>query len=294
MKWKHLPIVAFDTETTGLDPFAGDRVIEVGCVVLKLDASGQVVDRQDHSWLINPGVPIPRKTTELTGLRDADVANEPSFDHIASEIGALFASSVAVAHNAPFDLGFLAMEFRRAGLPWREPLAVIDTLDLSNKHFPKERTHKLADFARRLDVPLDRAHRATDDAAACGLGFAALARRHEVPDDLQSLLSWGDAVGRPPEDGPLGVDTHGTPTFTEGPHAGERVVDHPVHLAWMARARVQGPQGWAYRWPESTRAWIDRWLKVRCTGRFSQHAKSFRSDDWVLDACIADERQRAS
>lgn len=290
MKWKHLSVVAFDTETTGLDPFGGDRIIEVGLVVLRLGPDGRIVDREDFSELVNPGMPIPRKVTEITGIRDDDVAGCPPFAAFADDVAERFRGAVAVAHNYPFDLAFLTQEFERAQVPWEEPLAAIDTVDVSMKHFPEARSHKLGDLARRLDVTLETAHRATDDAAACGGCFIELAVRHGVPDELQALLDWADAIGRPPEDGPFALDAHGAPVFAEGPHAGDPVGDHPLHLAWMAKARVKGPRGWSWRYPESTRRWVRRWLDVRGAGRARQNPKTFRPDDWVLDPCIADRR----
>ena len=118
MRWKGRAIVAFDTETTGLQPFAGDRIIEFAAVVLKLDGDGQIVHREDHSFLVNPGIPIPRKVTEITGISDADVAGAPSFEAVADAIEAILRDSVSVAHNYPFDLAFLTKEFQRIGRWW--------------------------------------------------------------------------------------------------------------------------------------------------------------------------------
>ena len=82
MRWKHHPIVAFDTETTGLDPFGDDRVIEFGAVVMHVGADGRVASRENHSYLINPGREIPRKVTEITGISDSDVVSAPAFEEI--------------------------------------------------------------------------------------------------------------------------------------------------------------------------------------------------------------------
>ncbi|MCB9681655.1 MAG: 3'-5' exonuclease [Alphaproteobacteria bacterium] len=290
MKWKDLSIVAFDTETTGLDPYGGDRVIEVALVVFQLGADGRVAEQTSFSRFCNPGMPIPRKVTEITGIRDEDVAGQPPFAEIAPEIAERFRGALTVAHNYPFDLAFLSREFDLAGLPWREPLAAIDTVDVSMKHFPDARSHKLGDVARRLDVVLDGAHRAANDAEACGRCFIELARRHQVADDLQALLDWADAIGRPPEDGPLEVDIYGVPVFADGPHKGEFVAEHPIHLAWMEKARVRRAHGWDYLYPESTRRWVRRFLDVRAAGRARQQPKSFRATDWVIDPCITRSR----
>jgi len=288
VKWKHLPIVAFDTETTGLEPFNGDRIIEVAAVVFHLDDDGAIAREEQHSWLLNPRMPIPQKVQRITGITDADVANKPEFSAIAVEVRDLLAGAVTVAHNYPFDLAFLTQQLLAVGLTWPEPLAEVDTVDLSLKHFPNERGHKLEDLCRRLDVPLDGAHRATNDAAACGRCFIELARRHRVEDDLQAMLDWSNAIGRPPENGPLTTDTSGRVVFRVGTHRNQPVADHPIHLAWMEKARERTAEGWRWRFPESTRRWIRRWLDVRGSGRARQAPKSFRPEDWVVDSCIAD------
>jgi len=290
MKWKRRAIVAFDTETTGLQPFAGDRIIEFAAVVLRLDDSGQIVDREDHSFLVNPGIPIPRKVTEITGISDGDVVEAPSFEAVADDVQALLRDSVSVAHNYPFDLAFLTKEFQRIGRSWPEPMAEIDTVDLSLRCFPDARSHRLADVCSRVGVVLDGAHRATNDAAACGEVFAALVRRFDVDDDLQAMLDWAGAIGRPPEIGPIGLDEDARPVFVEGPHQGSPVAEHPIHLAWLEKARERGPNGWRFRFPQSTRSWVRRWLEVRGAGRAKQNPKSFHAEDWVLDSCIASRR----
>ncbi len=298
MQWKHLPIVAFDTETTGLEPFGGDRVIEFAAVELHLDERGEVTDRRDHSWLINPEREIGRKVTEITGISNADVAAQPRFAEVAKPIRELLEGAVTVAHNYPFDLAFLSMEFERVReetrdprMRWPEPLAEVDTVDLSMRCFPEARSHRLADLAERLSVSLENAHRATDDAAACGTCFAKLARQHQVDDELQSMLDWAGAIGRPPPDSAIGPDEDGQLVFLEGPKRGRPIATHPVHLGWMEKARVRTSAGWQYRYPEGVRRWIRRWLQVRGAGRATLNPKSFHAQDWVLDPCIATARR---
>lgn len=298
MLWKNSRIVAFDTETTGLEPFGGDRVIEFGAVEFRLGPDGRVESREDHSWLINPERDIPRKVTDITGISAEDVADKPRFAEVAAKIRDLLADSVAVAHNFPFDLAFLTNEFdtlrEETGndeMRWPEPIAEIDTVDLSMRCFPDARSHRLSDLSERLRVDLERAHRATDDAAACGLCFVELARQHEVDDDLQTLLDWANAIGRPPEGGPIGSDGHGQVVFREGELEGQPVSEHPIHLAWMDKARVRRDGTWQWRYPEEVRSWVRRWLNVRGAGRAKINPKTFHSADWVLDPCIAMSRQ---
>lgn len=293
MRWKSRKIVAFDTETTGLSPFLDDRVIEFAAVVFELGDDGQIANKSEHAWLINPGIPIPRTVTQITGITNEQVANEPPFSEVASDVRDLFVDSVAVAHNFPFDLAFLKKELTMAGLEWREPLAAVDTIDVSIRCFPDARAHKLEELCKRLNVTLDGAHRAVNDAEACGRCFIELVRRHEVEDELQAMLDWAGAIGRPPPDGPLGVDGNGEVIFADGSeHQGELVEQHPIHLAWMEKARQLTPDGWRWRYPESTRKWIRRWLDVRGSGRSRGNSKGFRIDDWALDSCIAERRVR--
>jgi len=290
MRWKNQAIVAFDTETTGLSPFGGDRVIEFAAVTLRIGSDGRVSDVSEHSWLVNPGIPIPPTVTEITGINDGDVAKAPPFSAIAQDVFDLLAGTISVAHNYPFDLGFLSQEFARTDRGWPEPLAEIDTVDVSMKCFPDARSHRLMDVCKRLNVELTGAHRAANDAEACGRAFLELARIHEVEDDLQGMLEWANAIGRPPENGPLLVNEHGSVVFRDGEYAGEAVRDYPIHLAWMEKARVATDGEWGWRYPESSRRWIRRWLNVRGAGRIRPNPKTARPDDWVLDCCIADEQ----
>ena len=292
MKWRSLPIVAFDTETTGLTPFSGDRVIEFAAVRTFLTEDGRVGPIEAFSWLVNPGIPIPKTITQITGIRDDDVANAPPFSEIAEQVAELLGGGLAVAHNLPFDHAFLTTEFRIAGVPWREPVASIDTVDLSMRVFSEARSHKLGDLAKRLDVQLTEAHRAANDAAACGMAFVEMARRADVADELQTLLDWAVAIGRPPDEGAISVDAHGLPIFVGGPHAGQLVAEHPLHLAWLDKAREHNAEGWAWRYPEATRRWARRWLQVRTAGRAHQNPKSFHAQDWVIDPCVTVDRKR--
>jgi DNA polymerase-3 subunit epsilon len=292
MQWKHLPIVAFDTETTGLNPFSGDRIIEFAAVAISIDAEFNITGVTEHSWLINPGIPIPQKITEITGISDVDVVGKPSFREVASEVRQLLSGAITVAHNYPFDLNFLTVELNRCELNWPEPLAEIDTVDLSLKHFPEAKGHRLGDVCRRLDIRLEGAHRATNDAEACGRVFIEVARRHQIEDNLHAMLTWANAIGRPPSSSPFETNEQEQLVFSEGPHQGEPVAHYPVHLAWMTKARVQNEQGWQWRFNESTRHWIHRWLNVRASGRAKPNMKSNRSEDWVIDSCIAENRVR--
>lgn len=150
--------VIIDLETTGNSPDKGDRIIEIGIVVW---SRGRIVDQ--FSRLINPNVPISRFISRLTGISSEDVRSEPLFEDVAQEVRALFDESYFVAHNVPFDLGFLNSEFERVGL---EPLTqpIIDTVELSRMLLPTAPGFKLGQLAEWLCIDHHNPHRALSDA----------------------------------------------------------------------------------------------------------------------------------
>ena len=287
MRWLDKPIVAFDTETTGLNPWLGDRMIEFGAVVIYLDERGRIDESrlERHEFFVNPGVPIPPEVQKTTNISDADVVNAPPFAEKAEIIWGLLEDSLSVAHNYDFDQAVLASEFQRLGRFWPTPLAELDTLDLSRRFFGGARGHKLEQLAQRLDIRLVDAHRAANDAEACGRSFVALTNRFEAPDQLDGLLQWADAIGRPPQDGPLLVDPTGRVVFADGALQGQPAAMHPDHLAWMVVARRRVAGAWQHRFPESTRARVARFLRLRMAGRAVQGGRSFGPDDWAPESC---------
>ena len=124
--------VLFDTETTGLDPMTGDRVIEVAMLELHRDLPTGV---RLH-LLIDPERDIPDEATRVHGLTRAHLRGKPRFAEVADQILAFAGTDPLVAHNAPFDFGFLDAEFGRLGHP---PLArdrMVCTLALAKTRFP--------------------------------------------------------------------------------------------------------------------------------------------------------------
>ncbi len=283
MRWRELRIVAFDTETTGLNPEDGHRVIEFGGVELRLGADGRVADAVRHEWMFNPGSPIPREVTEVNHIRDEDVADKPEFSTAARAIHELLAGSLLVAHNLPFDQRFLTAEFRRLSLGWPRAAGEVDTSDLSRLFFREARSHRLGELCSRVEVPLLEAHRAGNDAEACGRAFLTMADRFEAPAELEGLGDWGDVVLDPPATGHLIRNEAGVLVFAEGPHSGAEVDQHPETLAWMGMAKERTAGAWDWRYPEALRRWAARWLRVRASGRFPQGMKGFGPLDWGID-----------
>jgi DNA polymerase-3 subunit epsilon len=283
MSWTQQRIVAFDTETTGLNPFDGDKIVEFGAVELTVDEEFKVTGVKAHDFLFNPGIPIPRESTKITGIGDEHVANKPAFAEKAAEVRKLMEGAILVAHNLDFDLAFIRLELRACGLQWPDTVAEVDTLRLSQTKLTELRQFKLGIVADALEVPLDNAHRATDDAEACGRVFVEIARRKGAPSDLTEMIQWADAVSPPPDTGHIGMGNEGTPVFLEGPHQGQSVEAHPDHLQWMTMALVRKDGAWHKRYPESVHEWARRWLRARTAGRFRANPRGGGSQDWGLD-----------
>ncbi len=124
--------IVMDTETTGLDPFEGDRIVEIGGVELE----NHVPTGRTYHQYINPQRDMPIEAFNVHGLSEEFLSDKPVFSDIAQEFMDFIQDSVLVIHNAPFDMKFLNAELDRAGyekLPMKQSL---DTLAIARKKFP--------------------------------------------------------------------------------------------------------------------------------------------------------------
>ena len=124
--------VVFDTETTGLDPVGGDRVIEVACIELYRDLPTGVT----FHALIDPERDVPEDATRVHGLTRADLVGKPRFAEVADALLAFLGDSPLIAHNAAFDFGFLNAEFARLDRRRLDPERMVDTLVMAKTRFP--------------------------------------------------------------------------------------------------------------------------------------------------------------
>lgn len=129
-------LIMLDTETTGLSPFHGDRIVEIGAVLVQdrqVDASCVF-----HEY-INPGRHIPEEVVRIHGIDDSKVKDSPSFAQIGERFLEFIQGSTLVIHNAAFDLGFIMNELALTGLPAIDEMNVIDTLQFARKKHPNQR-----------------------------------------------------------------------------------------------------------------------------------------------------------
>lgn len=146
----------FDVETTGLDPHLGHRICEVAILKTR---GGKTLGK--FQTLINPGRNVSPQAASVNGITDDMVRGAPFFREVAWDILNSFRDSVIVAHNAPFDLGFLSAEIASIKLPHPENEA-IDTLSIARRHynFP---SNSLGKIARYLGISTVGEHRAFAD-----------------------------------------------------------------------------------------------------------------------------------
>jgi DNA polymerase-3 subunit epsilon len=151
------PLVVLDVETTGLYVSYGDRICEVGLVVVQED---KIVET--FQSLVNPQCPISPGAGRVNGIRDEDVSQAPLFAEIANQVLKRVDGSILVCHNAPFDLSFLDAELRRLDIPW-QPDGVIDTLEIARNYFSFP-SNSLGNLAADLGIETPESHRALGDA----------------------------------------------------------------------------------------------------------------------------------
>ncbi|HAJ35283.1 MAG TPA: DNA polymerase III subunit epsilon [Chloroflexi bacterium] len=219
--------VALDLETTGLDA-SQDAIIEVGAVKFTAD---HVIER--FATLVNPQRPIPARITQITNIRDADVAGAPTLDRVLPEVRAFVGADVSavIAHNAAFDLGFL----RVAGVHFQRP--AYDTVELAMILLPGATSYNLGELCLRLDIPLVEAHRALDDAEATGHLFRLLHRRmRALPAPILRLIA-ESAEGSPWSlasffaEGAAQTDAHPVPGWSAPPTAFDGAADAATDAA---------------------------------------------------------------
>jgi DNA polymerase-3 subunit epsilon len=124
--------IVLDTETTGLDPAEGHRVVEIGAIEL---FNHLPTGRTFHRYL-NPGRPMPAEALAVHGLDDAFLRDKPPFEAVADDFLAFAADAVLIAHNAMFDLRFLNAELARLGKPGLAVERIVDTRALALSRFP--------------------------------------------------------------------------------------------------------------------------------------------------------------
>ncbi len=144
--------IIFDTETTGLDPQSGDRLVEIGCI----EMVNRVSTGATFHGYFNPDRTMPAAAEAVHGLSDAFLADKPPFAHRVGELLEFLGTSPMVAHNAGFDFGFLNAELAICGLEPLDRTRMIDTVAMARVRHPGAK-NSLDALCTRYGI--DRSHR---------------------------------------------------------------------------------------------------------------------------------------
>lgn len=146
--------IFLDTETTGLNPESGDRIVEVGCI----EMVGRRLTGENRHFYLNPERKGHEEAIRVHGLTDAFLADKPKFAEVADDLMQFLHGAEVIIHNAAFDVGFLNAELKRLRRPAFHTVAakVTDTLLMARNMFPGKQ-NSLDALCRRLEV--DNTHR---------------------------------------------------------------------------------------------------------------------------------------
>lgn len=187
----HFTFIAFDTETTGRYPLESE-ICEIAGVKF---INGKPQDI--FSSLIKPKQRMSDEVIKIHGITNEMVENAPNIDSVINKFHAFIGETTLVAHHAPFDLGFIAVEFEKAGLFFPKSPAICSSR-LSREVITDSVNHKLQTLIPHLGLTQGSAHRATDDAQACGELLLKCIERANIEslDDVWNLqrgqLHWKD------------------------------------------------------------------------------------------------------
>ncbi len=223
----------FDVETTGLSPNYGHRICEVACIRLR---TGSEVGRMES--LVNPGRGISPGAYRVNRIEAEMLTDAPVFEQIAMELLDLMRDAVLVAHNAPFDLGFLAKELEIARLPPPEG-AVVDTLALSRRAFSFA-SNSLSAVVHALELPIEPTHRAMTDVEATRCLLEEILLRLNQRWGVNTLGQLLDFQGGPvPYPAPLALPL--PPTIAEALERRGRVLMRYVDAKGRETERIVRP-----------------------------------------------------
>ncbi|WP_373488385.1 DNA polymerase III subunit epsilon [Blastomonas sp.] len=144
--------IIFDTETTGLSPDEGHRMVEIGCI----EMVGRIATGRTFHAYFNPQMPMPPEAERVHGLADVFLADKPLFGARAEDLLTFLGDAQLVAHNAGFDMRFLNAELGRVGAGPIAMTRVVDTVAMARSKFPGSPA-SLDALCKRFGV--DRSHR---------------------------------------------------------------------------------------------------------------------------------------
>lgn len=225
------PIVFFDLETTGVD-VAKDRIVEISIMKISPDGKKEVKTRR-----VNPEMPIPIQSSEIHGIYDEDVKDEPTFRALAKSLASFIGNSDLAGYNSnKFDVPLLAEEFLRVGVDF--DLENRNLVDVQNIFHKMEQRTLVAAYKFYCQKELIDAHSAEADIKATyEVLEAQLEKYEELENDIEFLADFSERQKNVDLIGRIVYDENNVEVFNFGKHKGRSVMDvfkkEPSYYAWM-------------------------------------------------------------
>lgn len=141
--------IALDTETTGLDPYSGHRIVEIGCV----EMVNRICTGRSFQYYLDPGRDMPEEAYRVHGISGEFLKGKPKFTEVAEEFLAFIGDAPLVIHNAEFDMKFINAELEWSGRPVLGMERTVDTVRIARKKFPGSPAN-LDALCRRFEIDL--------------------------------------------------------------------------------------------------------------------------------------------
>ncbi|WP_318640850.1 3'-5' exonuclease [Flavobacterium ardleyense] len=228
------PMCFFDLETTGID-ISKDRIVEIS--ILKVFPNG---NKESKTWLVNPEMPIPPSSTEIHGISDEKVANEPTFKMLSSQVYNMIKDSDLAGFNSDrFDIPLLAEEMLRAGVDFDLKNRV--AVDIQTIFHKKEERTLSAAYKFYCGQTLENAHSAEADTnATYEILKAQLERYPDLSKDMRELSEYTTRKKSVDFAGFIVLDKDNEECFSFGKHKGQKVnkilESEPGYFGWIQNA----------------------------------------------------------
>jgi DNA polymerase-3 subunit epsilon len=228
------PVCFFDLETTGIN-ISKDRVVEIS--ILKVFPNG---NKESKTWLVNPEMPIPAEVSEIHGITDERVANEPTFNALAKDINIMIKDCDLAGFNSNrFDIPLLAEEMLRAEIDFDMKGRV--AIDVQTIFHKMEKRTLSAAYKFYCDKNLENAHSAeADTLATYEVLKAQLDRYEELENDSKFLAEFSSHKKFADFAGFINYNKEGEECVSFGNHKGKKVLDvldkEPGYFGWLLNA----------------------------------------------------------
>lgn len=228
------PICFFDLETTGIN-VASDRIVEIA--ILKVFPNG---NKESYTWRVNPEMPIPKQASDIHGITDEMVANEPTFKELAPKVHQMIKDSDLGGYNSNrFDIPLLAEELLRADIDFDLKKAM--AVDVQTIFHKKEKRTLEAAYKFYCDKTLENAHSAeADTTATYEVLKAQLDRYNDLENSIPFLSQFSAHKNFADFAGYIAFDKKGNEVFAFGKHKGtlvEEVLEkEPGYFGWLLNA----------------------------------------------------------